>query len=163
MPLRPELIEDLQTDETDTALVLKPDGVCGVEWVADANATFGFDYQTAASLGTSTTTSATFQVKLSMTTTAVTGTYRVVGYMRCWNDGDLGEFRLQNTTDAVTVGEVVVFKPTDSDERARFVWVDTAIVFAGVAKTFELQFRDGGGGGHTTNVSNAFIEFWRVA
>lgn len=118
------------------------------------------DFQSAESVSRSTTTSSTFQVKTSLTTAAVTGTYRVSWSADADNGGSLGDFRLQNTTDVATL-DLEIVKASDSAER-RTIGGTFEVVFAGVAKTFEIQWRDQSGGS-TQGIQRARIEFEKVA
>lgn len=137
----------------------------GTSWLTLSTSTiFGNDYQSAVSLARSTTTSATFQTKATLTTPALTGTYRIGWKAAIDNTGtpaaNLGEFRLQNTTDATTVGTTRVYQAKASACRDLTGGL-AEVVFAGVAKTFEIQFRDQAGG-NTQGIEDARIEIWRV-
>jgi len=121
---------------------------------------FGNDYQTAVSAARSTTTSSTFQIKTTLITPSLTGTYRV-GWVGVMDGLDLPEIRLQNTTDALTLGIARINKPGDAGERMTESGFGE-VVFTGASKTFELQFRDQAGG-NIAGITDARIEFWRVA
>lgn len=123
---------------------------------------FGQDYQTAISLARSTTTSTTFQTKVTLTTPTLTGTYRVgwVSVIDHNNTGDSTEVRLQNITDGVTVGVIRRVEPKDVDDRVTEGGF-AEVVFTGAAKTFEIQWREQDG--TTAGIQDARIEIWRVA
>ena len=76
------------------------------------------------------------------------------------NSGALGEFRLRNVTDGSNVSGVAVFKSSDSGQR-EVVGGFGEVSFSGAAKTFEIQFRDQGGGS-TQGIQEAKLELWRV-
>lgn len=135
-------------------------GLSGV--LADLqNTLFGSDYQTAISTGRSTTTSSTPQTKTTLTTPALTGTYRVSWIAVVDDAGALGEVRLQNTTDAALVGAIQIHKAADTAARLHAGGF-AEIVFAGVAKTFEIQFNDQAGS-NTQGIQDARIEIWKVS
>ena len=124
--------------------------------------TFGQDYQTAISVARETTTSTTFQVKVTLTTPTLTGTYRVGWHAvvdqsnaqdKCW-------VQLYNTTDAAVVGVLQVQEPKDSNNRIA-VGGFAEVVFSGAAKSFEIQWRQQGG--NTAGIQDARIEIWRVS
>lgn len=105
---------------------------------------FGNDYQTATALTRTTTNTTTLggQTKVSLTTPALTGTYRVT--WTCLIDVESTsqslQLRLQNTTDVVTLGGVPVqWRPRNTAQRESVKFSDN-VVFTGAAKTFELQF-----------------------
>lgn len=120
------------------------------------------DYQYVEDIGNETTTSATPQIKATLITPALTGRYRVSWMCLAQTDGDFGEYRLRNTTDGLDQTGVEIMKPSDSDV-VQHVYGFDEITFAGVAKTFQIQWNDGGGGGHTTEIREARIEIWKVA
>jgi hypothetical protein len=122
---------------------------------------FGRDRQSVESLGTSTTTSSSYQTKVSLTTPVLTGTYRVAWFALVYSDGDLGRVRLQNVTDGLDVGYWQRHKSSDADV-IQAVGGFANVVFAGAAKTFSIQWRDESGG-NTQGIREARIEFWRVA
>lgn len=121
---------------------------------------FGQNYQSASSEGTSTTTNSTMQDKVTLTTTALTGTYRVSFYCEVTPEkaNKREQCRLYNVTDAVelcwdeyrpVLGRL--FKAT-----AGF----SDVTFTGAAKTFKIQFASQDGS-TTVNIRRARIEIWR--
>lgn len=126
---------------------------------------FGDDYQSELVSARSTTTSSTFQTKTTLTTPALTGTYRVAWHAvvdgtSAGGNGTETEARLQNTTDATTVGAPNRYTPTDVDDRVSVGGFDD-VAFTGSAKTFEVQFRRAGGSG-SSGIQDAHIELWRI-
>jgi hypothetical protein len=122
---------------------------------------FGRDYQTAVSLARSTTTSQTPQTKVTLTTGALTGTYRI-GWCAAVDAAQekLVHARLYNNTDAALVG---VDKVAYS-HRAACVWSVggfAEVTFSGSAKTFYLQYASNAG--DTVGIADARIELWRVS
>jgi len=145
--------------KTGGSIFIKDDA--GLESNLSLGSVFGADFQTAASDVRTTTTSAIFQTKVALTTGAITGTYRVSWTAIIDNASVFGEFRLQNVTDAATVdGTVIISVPNASDRIS--VGGFGFVVFAGVAKTFEVQFRDQSGGS-TQGIDHAHLELWRVS
>jgi hypothetical protein len=100
--------------------------------------------------------------KLTMTTAALpAGTYKItwsatIDYSVTNRDLSI---RIQNTTDTVTYQEVV-FRPTNAGERHNFSG-HAIVTFAGVAKTFTMQFHTANTG-DTAGVANAYLDIQRV-
>ena len=130
-------------------------------WLVES--VYGNDFQAGADLARTTNATATFVAKATITTPALTGTYRI-GWQAV-QDADNAtnpvEVRLQNTTAAATVGLTLaenIDLATDFLPKGSFA----NVILAGVAQTFEVQHR-------TTNVATISglqqtrIEFWRVA
>lgn len=123
---------------------------------------YGRDFQQAASEGTSTTTSATFQDKTTLTTGALTGVYRVAFSceIRTGNANTRHQCRLYNSTDAAEL--------CFDDKRPSLSNMDTLVsgfcyvTFAGAAKTFILQFASQNGSA-TVTIRRARIELWKVS
>jgi len=132
---------------------------------ATAPSGVGADYQYVESESRDTTSSASYALKTgtpdaTLTTPALTGTYRVswCGKVDC--DDVEGQWRLQNTTDAATLDEAIVRAPTNTVRIP--VGGFREVTFTGAAKTFEIQFRDEAGGGNEVGLGSARIEIWRV-
>lgn len=124
---------------------------------------FGNNYQTAVSLAKSTTTSATMQDKDTLTTGALTGTYRV-GWMAVLDIGAANKevaAQLYNVTDAVVVGVTQDYRPTQTTTKV-FCGGFAEVVFTGAAKTFKIQFSSPDGS-TTVGIQDARIELWRVS
>lgn len=125
---------------------------------------FGNNYQSAISAGRSTyNTNTTFQTKATLTTPgSLTGTY-MIEWMYILDDSATNqnvEARLYNTTDAAIVGGLNVMRPTNSAERRLYSGF-AEVTMAGVAKTFELQYRTANAG-TTVGIAEARIKFYRV-
>lgn len=145
-------------DGVQTVDKVKCTQVC--DCLGSGNGAFGDDYQTAVSLARQTTTSGTYQDKATLTTPALTGTYRV-GWMATFDHADdQGKFRLYNVTDAAVIQEEIrkIKATTDRTGIGGFAEVE----FTGAAKTFKIQFADVTGG-LMQGIANARIEIWRVA
>ena len=129
-----------------------------------SNAVFGKDYQFAAVDSRTTTTSDIFQTKTTLTTSALTGTYRI-GWTAVIDLSTISaanvEAQLYNNTDATIVGALIVWRGTINQERA-CVGGFAEIVFTGAAKTFYIQYRSVNGTA-TAAIAAAKIEFWRVS
>jgi hypothetical protein len=109
----------------------------------------------------SSTTSTTWQTKLSITVSGFTGVLRVGRSME-FNSASNNKgvaVRFQNTTDNVTLGysEQQTNNSTNWFGFSGFSYV----TFNGTSKTFELQYRRIDT--TTCNVQNARIEIWRVS
>jgi len=123
---------------------------------------FGAGYQTEISLARETTTSTSWQDKLTLTTPALeAGTYRV-GWHAVIDQSSIADdaqARLYNVTDAVLVGVEQSREPKEGTERAVTSGF-AEVIFAGVAKVFKIQYRQQRGG--TAGIQDARIEIWRV-
>ena len=121
----------------------------------------GGDFAHAESEGVSTTTSGTYQTKLSFATGALTGTYRVgVSFeLTIGSNNNITAGRLYNVTDAT---ELLV---EEHYGRAGFYLAASGHVYltlAGASKTLEIQYRNPGGG-VSMSIRRARIEFWKVS
>jgi len=123
---------------------------------------FGQDYQRAESLAESQTTLATYQDKVSLTTPALTGTYRVAWGAMVTNTDKVGQVQLYNSSDAAVVGFEIPFRPKLATDDYPTVGAVHEITFTGSAKTFIVQYKDGAGG-NTQSIKDAWIEVWRVS
>lgn len=125
---------------------------------------FGANYQISeVSARTTYNTTTAFQNKVTLTTPALTGTYRI-----SWSaviDGSVTnqnvESQLYNSTDASIVGSVRIFRPSNAAERYN-VNGFTTITFTGAAKTFYLQYRTANTNS-TVGIEDAKIEIFRVS
>ena len=126
---------------------------------------FGDDYSFTIDKTRSTTTSTTFQTKLSVTTPALIGTFEVAwgAVVDQNNTGDKVEVQCQNTTDALLVGCDVPIRiePKDTSNRYSTGAIVDNVVFTGSAKTFEIQYRQQDG--NTAGIQAAWIRYYRVA
>jgi hypothetical protein len=123
---------------------------------------FGKDHQSAASEGSSTTTSSTYQDKVSLTTGALTGTYLVSFSHEATPQtaNKRVQSRLYNSTDAAELcfddhRPVLanLFKITSGF---------ATVVFSGVAKTFKIQYASQDNS-TTVEIRRARIELWRLS
>lgn len=126
--------------------------------VAAWNRAFGADAQEAESLAQSTTSSATYQDKVTLTTPALTGTYWVWFTCAFGSAGGNGKTNVRaiNTTDSVTFLELndqVAMNTTGPIENRGFA-AQAEVVFSGVAKTFKIQFA---AASSTAQIANARI------
>lgn len=125
---------------------------------------FGKDYQSSVDVSRTTITGTTaFQNKLTLTTPALTGTYRI-GWQSVVDLSVVNqnvELQLYNNTDTAVVGVVQIYRPGHASSR---MWGggSAEIVFTGVAKTFYVQFRTASAGA-TAGCADARIEIWRVS
>lgn len=122
---------------------------------------FGNDYQSDVSAERSTTSSTSPQDKLTLTTPALRGVYRV-SWHAVVDSGQANrgvDAQLYNVTDAVVVGVEQREWPQDTNERCQVGGYDL-ISFAGAAKTFKIQYRSHTG--NTVGIQDARIELWRV-
>jgi hypothetical protein len=134
----------------------------GIADVIDARVpVFGRDPQQAYTAGPLSTTSSTFQAVATLTTPALTGTYRVGWSAVVQTTGSAaGETRLYNVTNAVIVGRTVsyLYNPAFWVPVGGFAYV----VFTGASKQFQIQYRSPSGV-NTQSISEANLELWRVA
>lgn len=122
---------------------------------------FGKDYTAQASEGESTTTSASWQDKVTLTTPALTGVYRVNWYVEIKTSASnkFPQARVYNDTDGVELG---FGQRTFSNAEIYDNFSGYAnVTFTGVAKTIKLQFANTSGG--TTTVRRARLSVWRVS
>jgi hypothetical protein len=124
---------------------------------------FGKNYQAAASDSRATTTSDVFQTKTTLTTPALTGTYRIgwTAVIDLSTSSSNVEAQLYNDTDAVIVGALIVWRGTINQERA-CVHGFSEITFTGAAKKFYIQYRSVNGTA-TAAIAAAKIELWRIS
>jgi hypothetical protein len=122
---------------------------------------FGGGYATALSAARSTTLNAAFQAKTTLVSAALTGTYRVswMAVVDAAAEFEV-EAQLYNSTDVAVVGAAQRSWVKMAAERVH-VGGFAEVVFAGVAKTFVVQYRSVGG--VTVGIQDARIELWRVA
>jgi len=123
---------------------------------------FGQDYQRAESLAQSQTTLATYQDKVTLTTPALTGTYRIACGAMVNNADKAGFARLYNVTDAGIIGDEWKMRIKDSADNYPGFSSVHEVVFSGASKQFKVQYRDGTGG-NTQSIKDAWIEVWRVS
>ena len=123
---------------------------------------FGQSYQYAAAEARSTTTSDIFQTKVTLTTPALTGTFRVnwSAVVDHANASSSLEAQLYNSTDGVIIGAILNYRLQINSE-IRVVGGFADIVFTGASKTFLLQHRSVNGTA-TTGIQAAKIDLWRV-
>lgn len=126
---------------------------------------FGNDHQTATALTRTTTNIAILggQTKVSLTTPALTGTYRVgwTCVVDVESTSQSMEVRLRNTTDVATVGATRDFRPRNATQRQTQGGFGE-VVFTGAAKSFEIQFNKVSGAA-LTGCQDARIEIHRVS
>lgn len=122
---------------------------------------FGADFQRESSEDESSTTSSTFQDKVTLTTPALTGTYRVAFFTE-WataNSGSRGPVRLYNSTDDV---ELCLSDFRGVQSAIYYTILGFAYVTMDGAKTFKFQFRSFNNSTEIT-VRRCRLEFWRVS
>jgi hypothetical protein len=122
---------------------------------------FGDEYTFYSSEARSTTTSSSYQTKLSAAfTTTTTGTFRIAFTAKVdVSSGNQVSVRLQNTTDNTTVAEYII-ETTNTSNRFPTSYFDT-IALTGAGKTFEVQYHSSSGA--TAGISNTHIEIYRVS
>lgn len=124
-----------------------------------AETTFGKDYQIVEDSGLSSTTSSSWQTKLSMSTGNITGTYRVTWCCMYYNSAKSGEVRFYNDTDSEELGGIIGIRSYKTSDR-HVLGRSHNIVFTGTSKSFSIQFRKVSSGTHY--IRDASIEIWRV-
>lgn len=121
---------------------------------------FGNDYQTQVSLSRSSTTSSIPQTKVTLTTPALTGTYRLNWQAALDNNVSISCIRLYNDTDEEIVGIEQCYKAPHKDCKLTLSGFGN-VVFSGSLKVFKLQYHDEQGN-HEVGIQDAKIEIWRV-
>jgi hypothetical protein len=123
---------------------------------------FGRNYTLAQSLGTSTTTSTTFQTKVTLVTGALTGVYLLTWYciMSRPSGGNPISARLYNVTSSNVVGGSWSKDQLQITDRLQFSGA-AVITLSGTSNSFALQYA--GGGINTAAIGEARIEMWRVS
>lgn len=131
--------------------------------VTSAGSVFGRDYQVVVSEGNSNTTSATWQDKVTLTTGALTGTYRVDFYceVNAATNNKNSQVRLYNVTDATELCWDENKSVANALYRAISGFCDS-LVFTGAAKTFKVQYNSPDGA-TTVNIRRTRLEIWRVS
>jgi len=127
----------------------------------NGNTPFGADQVETIALARTTNNTAVFAAKVSYVTPALTGTYRIDWKAEIDNAGFLGEVKIRNVTDAADLDGPQIRKATDAGEVLPVGGFAT-IVLAGVAKTFEIQWRDQAGG-NTQGLQRARLALYRIA
>lgn len=136
----------------------------GSNWVpaAGANIALPEEYDRASSPGESTTTSSTYQTKLTLNATGLTS-----GYTYCiafnsivgsYNDDKHVDYRL--TVDGTTYVEGHTSGKTAGDSGWSFSGVIFLTGLSG-SEAIDLDFSDGGHGG-TALMKNAYLQIWRT-
>lgn len=133
--------------------------------VADITAVppvFGSDYQRAESLARSTTTSTTFQDKLTVVTPTLTGTYRIawMAVVDQINIQDSVEARLYEGTAGAVIGATQRLEPKDPDNR-EYVGGIALEVYSSESREYVIQYRQQDGS--TAGIQNAVFEMWRTS
>lgn len=130
--------------------------------VGNLSSVFGASYQYAASEAVSTSALVAWTTKATLTTPALTGTFRVAYHCELANNGvnKTHDCRLYNATDAVELC-------SDSRQRPKanlYGAVDgfVQVIFTGAAKTFQSQWASPDGS-TVVSIRRARIELWRVA
>lgn len=127
-----------------------------------AQQVFGQSFQTAASSARSTTTSLTYQTKVTLTTPALTGTFRI-GWTAALDHNSVSssaKLRCYNQTDGAVIGAEQLKEFQDAlniETLSGFGYV----TFTGSAKTFTLDYCCATA--NTTGIQAAVLEFWRVS
>jgi len=122
---------------------------------------FGSDYDYEESVSRSTTTSTTFQTKVTLTTPPLNGTHLVTWSASVDHSSRTTkmEARLRNTTDSTNVTPLVIHEPKDVVNRTPVTGV-AEVVFSGPAKTFEIQYR--AQTVDTAGIEGARIVIWKI-
>lgn len=122
---------------------------------------FGDDDQRASDETTTSTTSATFQPKITLTTPALTGVYRVAYYVELATGtaNRQGRTRLYNSTDAT---ELCIDERTGANAGAFWsVYGSAVVTFTGAAKSFVIEFASQNGVAQIS-CRRARLNVWRV-
>lgn len=149
-------IEDNTTSELDIEKVLVPDGNRGVEW----KPAFGGEYQFESDEPESTTTSETFQNKVTLTTPSIpAGNYRITSHAEITNDSGDKPVVVQIVLDASLTNDFF-YAPKFEDEYLPFQSFVFFALTAGV-HVLEIEFAATSEGG-TAKIRRARLEIFRV-
>lgn len=124
---------------------------------------FGNNFQYAATEARTTTTSATFQIKTTLTTPTLTGTYRI-GWTAELDSSDTTvsfEVRLWDATNGVVLGVSSLREVKDTTDTI-VVHNFMDVTFTAEARILQLQWRSESAG-ITMGIQAARIEIWRVS
>ncbi len=141
------------------AQVLKPDGSNGVIWVDLP--VFGTQYDYVEDNTVSSTSSSTFQLKLTETTAVIpAGDYRVTVHSEISNSTNNGEVEVEVQVDS-TPRDTLAHEVSNGNQYLPFndFFVET---FTNAAHTIEVFFRKPSGGGNAL-IRNVRIELFRVS
>ena len=145
-------VDNLASSSSNTYDRLRPDGSGGLEWIASDDL---IDSDT----GNSTTSGTTYLTKVSIVIPAEDATFLIRASALVSHSNTTGNpsARLQNTTDATTLGRVWISEMTDAANITSAVleWEYAQTAAAG-AKTIALQYALESGTG-TMTISNAII------
>jgi len=136
----------------------------------DVQNIFGSEFQISQSLGVTTTTSTTFQNKVTLTTTLLpAGTYRL-GVSYGWNhDSQQNDFEARIREGGIDIGEIHKQEPKDSagsfsttgSSQRYYVQRTLYRTLTSGVQTYTLDFRTDSGGDESS-MWDAVIELWRV-
>ena len=134
-------------------------GISPAEGVAPNFTVFGNDYQREEQLVQASTTDSSPQVRVALTTPALTGTYRVAFNCFRANEDKAGYTDFYNLTDTTILMDFL----TRTKINENYPHYDSAfeIDFTGSSKTFQIRYNDDGGG-ETQYIKGAYIELWRI-
>jgi hypothetical protein len=151
-----------QTDNSTVWVLVGYSPILWSELTVPATNIFGSNASNQEALSDTSTTSSTPQDKVTLTSGAVTGVHRIAFSAELYqepNNKTVG-VRLYNSTDAVVLCDVTHRDPI------QLVWYGVSgfayVTFAGVAKTFKVQFYSPDNSS-AIHIRNARLEFWRVS
>lgn len=150
-------VETLITPETDIEKVLHPDGAGMVEWLSG----FGSRYQFEASEGESSTTSETYQNKVTLTTPSIpAGDYRISSFAEVANDSGDKPVEARVLVDSTTINTEIFYAPKFTDAFLSIDSFNLLTLTAGV-HVIEFDFRATSEGG-TAKIRRARLEIFRT-
>lgn len=107
----------------------------------------------------SATTSSIYQTKLTLSTGTRSGNYKILWTVTLNSNISVGQVRLQNVTDTITIGEQI-WSPRRNQQKEMITGFDK-ITLDGVSKDFSIQWKSESGN-HSQTVRDAriMIERW---
>ena len=123
---------------------------------------FGTEYQRAESLNISTTSSNTFQTKLTLNTTSLLdGTYKIEVSYGWFLDSTMDDFEARLLEDGVQLGRLHKQEPKDTVNQRMYTVRKFFRQLRG-SHVYELQYRTDGNSNDPASIFEANIELWRV-
>lgn len=135
----------------------------GAFWLETTSSSiFGSSYSLAEAPTETSTLSTTFQTKVTLTTGALAGNFRVQWSCVVHNNKKLGEFQLYNAATGTPMGTTLSWMSNDQNERMSLGGVVT-LKLSGSSQDISIRYRaTDTTASYTQYISDARIEFFRV-
>lgn len=122
---------------------------------------FGNNYQYVENLSASETTSTSWQTKVTLTTSSISGTHIVQWMAIATQKNFPGEYRLWNDTDSIEYMEHSIDDNAPPTNNNRHVGGFTEVEFSGAPKVFKVQWRSTKSK-HRSYIKDAKLMIWRA-